>query len=307
MARRSSILVALLALGAGATAQPRPQVESVTVTGTKSRAAIAGFVQSLAKPTRLTGKLARWETPICPLAVGLKPAHLKFVTDRLIQVAAQAGASVDTKPDCRVNIQIVFTTAPQALLDNVRKNQPSFLGVHDSEAQADRLAQVVRPIQAWYMSERVDQRGNVEVEGAKHTEILELQAYMPGRQPPWITLHLPNASAVTSSSTRLGDGLRSRFHQVMIVVDPGKLTQLEMGTVADYIALVALTQLGDPGACQSLPSIVNLLAASCTPVEALTDNDRGYLRGLYHMSPDQTLAVQQDEIGYQMQRKADGK
>jgi hypothetical protein len=307
MASRSNIFIALLTLGAAAAAQPKPSVESVTVTGTKSRAAIAGFVQSLAKPTHLTGKLTRWETPICPLAVGLKPEHLKFVTDRLKQVAAEAGASVDPKPDCRVNIQIVFTSAPQALLDNVRKNQPTFLGYHDSEAQADQLARIVRPIQAWYMSERVDQRGNVEIEGAKHTDFLEVQAYMPGRQPPWITIQLPNASAVSSTSTRLGDGMRSRFHQVMIVIDPGKLAELDMGTVADYIALVSLTELADPNACQGLPSIVNLLATSCTPVDALTDNDRGYLRGLYHMSPDQNASVQQDEIGYQMQQSLEGK
>ena len=77
--------------------------------------------------------------------------------------------------------------------------------------------------------------------------------------------------------------------------------------MADYISLLALTELGDPGTCQSLPSIVNLLAASCPPVEALTDNDRGYLRGLYHMSPDQNASVQQDEIGYQMQQTLTGK
>ena len=220
------LLLGPLLFATAALAQP---TEHVTVTGTKSREAIAGFVQSFAKPTRLTGKLARWETPICALAVGLKPQHLKFVTDQLKRIAAEAGAPVDAKPDCRINVQIIFTATPQALLDNIRKNQPTYLGTHDNEVQADQLAKVIRPIQAWYMSERVDQRGNVEIEGARHTDFLELQAYMPGRVPPWITFTLPNASAVSSTSTRLGDGMRSRFHQVMVVVDPGKLTQLGMG------------------------------------------------------------------------------
>src|SRR5471030_948336 len=40
--------------------------ESVTVTGFKSREALDKFVKSFAAPTKLTGKIARWENGICP-------------------------------------------------------------------------------------------------------------------------------------------------------------------------------------------------------------------------------------------------
>ena len=40
---------------------------------------------------------------------------------------------------------------------------------------------------------------------------------------------------------------------------------------------------------------------------ALTDNDRGYLKGLYRMGTERTLRTQQDEIAYQMEQSLKGK
>jgi hypothetical protein len=86
----AGLVVMLLALPASAQAP-----ESVTVTGTRSRQVLDKFVESFAAPTRMTGKLARWEDGVCPVAVGLKPAFLKFITRRLRDVAAQVGAPVN--------------------------------------------------------------------------------------------------------------------------------------------------------------------------------------------------------------------
>src|SRR5450631_3732467 len=72
-------LLALILGAATASAQPSPApgaqsaappVESVTVTGASSQA-VNHFVQAAATPTHIIGKVARWETPICPVAVGL--------------------------------------------------------------------------------------------------------------------------------------------------------------------------------------------------------------------------------------------
>ena len=42
--------------------------------------------------TRLTGKIARWQTGICPRVIGLPPGFSRFVTARLKAVAMEAGA-----------------------------------------------------------------------------------------------------------------------------------------------------------------------------------------------------------------------
>ena len=78
---------------------------------------------------RCTGKIARWERRICPLVVGQNPHFTTFITQRIKYVALAAGAPVDTEASCTPNIEIVFTTTPQALLDNVRKTDPRLSGL----------------------------------------------------------------------------------------------------------------------------------------------------------------------------------
>src|ERR1700759_5092485 len=128
MARCSSAI--LLALTLSATAQP---VEQVTVTGTRNRQVMDQYIQNFAVPTRMAGKLARWHEGVCPQVVGMKPELSAQFTARIRTLAAEVGAPVGAD-GCRANIQIVFTTTPQALMDNVRVNQPDYLGYADTPA-----------------------------------------------------------------------------------------------------------------------------------------------------------------------------
>jgi hypothetical protein len=302
---RASALVLSIVCTAGAIAQPaRAPTENVTVTGTKSRQVLEKFVESFAAPARMTGKIARWENGICPVVVGLPAGFAKFVTQRMNDVARQVGAPVSEKESCEHNIAIVFTTKPQALLDKIRKSQSWFLGYSDNSAQTEKLATVTHPIQAWYMTATKDWNGKVDIDGSKTLGPgLEISVPCPGGGPGICTYYLPNAHANSVNLSHLGDGLHSTFYDVIIVADPTKLVDYEIGSIADYISLLALTQLNALDTCQQLPSIVNMLAAGCErKTDALTDNDLAYLRGLYKMNPDRTARNQKDEIAYQMEQ-----
>ncbi len=289
-------------------AQPASQTESVTVTGARSRQVLDQFVQSFAAPARMTGKLARWEDGVCPVTVGLAPKFTAFVTQHVKEIATKIGAPVNARDRCKPNIEIVFTTAPQKLLDNVRKRQPTYLGYADSSAQMDELAKVTHPIQSWYTTATKDLRGNVQVDSSKVVGAgiavdVPCDLCASGR----MTLnYAASAGAVTGS--RLGDGMRSTLYHVIVVANPNQLGNYEIGALADYIAMLSLTQLSALDTCQQLPSIVNLLAPGCSnPVQSLTENDLGYLRGLYKMGAERTARSQQNEIAYQMQQTQDGK
>jgi hypothetical protein len=304
------ILHALLAISvAVSSAQPlaaqpaRTPTENVTVTGTKSRKVLDKFVASFATPTRLVGKIARWENGVCPLTVGLRPEFTKFVTKRVREVASLAGAPVNADASCTPNLQILFSAHPQILLDNVRKKYPQFLGYYDNSAQLKDLATVTRPIQAWYMIGTKDLHGQVVIDGKPAGMGVQMHDDLTGQE-----IFFPNAHTAASSGTRLDDGLRSMFYRVTIVIDPDKLVDYEIGSLADYIAMLALTQLNSLDTCQQLPSIVNMLVAGCErKTDALTDNDLGYLRGLYKMNADRTARSQQDEIAYQMEKGPEGR
>ncbi|MES2473937.1 MAG: hypothetical protein V4601_13980 [Pseudomonadota bacterium] len=277
---------------------PLPSVESVVVTGTKSARELNAFVGSIAVPTRLTGKLARWEAPICPLVTGVNPDAVAFITRRVRAVAAGAGAPVSTDPDCRANINIVFTTTPQALVDDIRRNQRPLLGYHDTYRQLGLLARVRRPVQAWYMTATGDARGQGQTDMANGGGLfLSTGANLPGA-------NLPYAHTFATLGSRLGDGLRANLRYVTIVAEPAQLLEHEMGQVADYIAMLALSQMQRLDRCQSLPSITNLLAANCGAIPAgLSDIDLGYLRGLYSMNPIHARSAQVHQIITEIQHE----
>jgi hypothetical protein len=271
------LLFALLTLTIPAIAQP------------VSDQAINDFVDSHAAVTHV-GKIARWEDPVCPQVTGLPTNFTKFIAKRVREVAAQVGAPAD--PDeagCKSNIEIVFTTTPQDLLNSIRAKQPVMLGYFDSEAQADEIAKVKHVIQAWHATQQVDLRGNKMVDSRN-----------PIR---------PNGGALNltaSDGRRTGDGVHSSYYRGVVVADPSKLVEYEIGALADHIAMLALAQPASLDVCQELPSILDMTNPTCRkdkPVKALTAADIGYLQGLYKtLQVGASLRGEKDSIAYQIKQ-----
>jgi hypothetical protein len=287
--------VAVTAAGV-ARAQVAPS-DSITVTSEKAREAINNFVTRLSSPTRLTGKLARWDVGVCPLVSGLKPEFGKFITGKIRETAARVGAPVNRDTGCKPNIHVTFSTMPQVLLTNIRSTQPYLLGYADSEERKDQLARVTLPIQGWYALQTRDLRGKTTFDSHKVTGVGN-ELYIPCARCPGNYMIMPYAiGASTVTGGRLGDGLRSIFYNVIIVADPNALLDHEMGTVADHISMLALAQTEPLKECQALPSILNLFTPGCAArPTGMTPNDEGYLRGLYSMDAQAIVQVQRDQM-----------
>ena len=243
MVRVVAVSIMLMLPIMAATAQPVPPakppvnspatglpVESVTVNGFKSREVINKFVKSFVAPTAINGKIARWERKICPLTVGQPPAFTNFVTQRVKNIAATVGAPVNPKPSCAPNIEIVFTTTPQDLLDNIRAHDADYLGYVESSAPRTELATVTRPVQAWYTTETKDFNGVTTIDSAQ-------RAAGGVHLGP---IDLPFATSARSSGNRIDNGVRSAFNHIVIVVDFNKVKGHKIGALADYIAMLAL-------------------------------------------------------------------
>jgi hypothetical protein len=244
-------------------------VESVTVTGERAHEAARKLVKSLATPAPVSGKITRWQDGICPITVGLRPKAVTYINDRLRAVARDVGAPVNAKADCTPNIEIVFTTAPQALMNTVRRERPQLLGFAYTTRQMDDMARVVRAIQAWYTTQTRDIGGDTVIDMAHR------------KRPPQQGVP-PDAIMVETTGSRLGNGLTSDFYHVVIAADPTRLTEYPVGQVADYITLLALSHVDTPDTCQPLSSIVNLLVSGCANVpDRLSTSDLAYLNGLY--------------------------
>ena len=294
---------------------PADSADQVTVTGARE-AAIAKFVETRAAATRFAGKIARWQARICPMTYGIPANYAKFVTDKVKEVAKEAGARTNVDPDCKINIQIVFTTSPQALMDNIRKEHPVHLGYHDNSSQAEQMTQLKRPVHAFYTTQTADYRGQRQIDTRKPRDTTVTLPGIPiigatGNviDAPMTTMHMSGASTVSVSGTRfLGDGIQAEFNHIIIVVDTTKVVELEMGTLGDYIAMLALSQPERFDACQDLASITNLMitpaCAPATTVTQISPHDLSYLQGLYKMNLAGSLNVQKSQITYEMKQTA---
>jgi len=301
-------VVAIAVMLVGSAQAPAPSPERVTVTAAKSRATIDKFAKAFSTPTRLAEKIARWESGICPVTVGQPPAVASLITDRVKDIAASVGAPVNSNEACTPNIQIVFTTTPQALLDDVRAHDPDYLGYVEGSAARERLATFSRPLQAWYMTETIDLDGRKQIDSSRRLgggiAMANVTAFaMPfsmgvNRDP----IALPYATYARVTGNHINNGVRSGFNHVLIVADSGKLEGRGLNPLGDYIAMLALTQLSSLDVCQKLPSIVNMMAPDCDQaIEGITMTDLAYLRGLYKMDADKNLTAQENEIADRMQ------
>jgi hypothetical protein len=288
--------------------------ESITVTAIKpSEAAIKDFVHTRAAPTYVLGRMARWKLKICPLTIGLGDKYAKYINQRIRAIASAVGAPVNADPGCRPNVEVVFTTSPQSLMDSVRVRQPLFLGYHHNSREAGELAKVTRPIQAWYTTESLDMDGSRQIDtgtcGVNGGTTLNVEspnmadgAMQPGGGTP-VQLSLPCAVVLHVTGFRARDGLSSGFFNILIVAEPAKLFDHEVGSLADYISMLALSQPVSLDNCREVPSVSNLLAPNCAFASShITDGDLAYLHALYKLPDGELLATQRNYISRAMEQ-----
>lgn len=275
--------------------------ESVTVTATPlpQRSAVDEFIYSYPTAVRTTDKIASWKRGICPAVFGLPPRYASFITTRLTAIARNVGAPVDGNPNCRHNIEIVFTNAPQALADDLRKNHWAYLGYFDNFHQADELAKIKHDIQAWYLTATMSYSGMVRIDNPRQDFLTGSYGSVDGP--------LGGNVYYAAGTGRFNSGPGSTLYNVIIAADLSKLAEYSMGSLADYIAMLALSQPKNFDACWEVPSISNLLSKECTverKTTTISDNDTRFLYGLYKMNPLYNLFQQRSQIRYFMEHRS---
>jgi hypothetical protein len=313
-------VIAAVALGPAAVAQPQlPEVnpvsglplESVIVSTTKpSQAVIHNYVETRTGRTYILGRTARWIVKLCPQTSGLGDKYATYISQRIRDVAAAIGAPVDDDPACRPNIEVVFTTAPQDLIDNIAMTDPLYLGYHQTRREAAELAKVRLPIQAWYTTLV---QGNYEHRpmgyggGTVDVGKCPVTGSVSFKTTNGHDISIPCSAPGAATGNRAKDGLNSGFFNILILADPGKLSDYEVGSLADYIALLALSQPDALDTCETMLSISNLLAKNCgAAASKITDTDLAYLRALYKLPGGDLLVSQREYISRQMTKMLAG-
>jgi hypothetical protein len=210
--------------------------------------------------------------------MGLAPQVDAWVSRWIVARAARVGAAIPKRGGCRPNIEIVFTSDPQGVLDFVAKKRDAYLGYH-YVAQTKAFSTVTRPVEARYLTATRSVAGGESFDIAGGSSPSASSFVGDG------SLDIAGGSSPSgcagSSFTRC---ISSHFVNVLIVVDGKALNGRKVAPVADYIAMLALSQARSLEGCGALPSILDLLSSKCgdqSAPDAWTGGDTAYLRGLY--------------------------
>ena len=329
----ASLLVgAMLSASPGTAAQPTDpsapenshSVAEVQVTASKldprtlERVA-SQFTKSHAAASRSVHQIGRWRMDLCPGVTGLQPAASAFVARRVTQVARSVGAPIRAAGQdgkgCAVNVNIVFTAAPQQLLDHVAKAYPVLLG--SSRAPGDAVSR--HPIQSWYVTGTSVDGPNEIATGSLAPMFVKLQMGVDASTPGGAIAadgarvdpaYGPGFTGFGRTGSYLSKGFASELLQVFIVVDTGKVAGDSLASISDYIAMLALTRMDSLDGCNELSSIIDLLSSGCGDrhkPDALTEADTAYLKALYSSDLEMNLNVEQGDIRDRMVKAISGR
>jgi hypothetical protein len=242
------------------------------------------------------GGLLRWRggraETICPSTVGLDQAYEDFVSARVRAVAAYVGAPLDPSGSCKPNVQILFTTEPRRAMQSVLDWGARSLGVkfpHQMEKELE--ISDGHAVQGWYLT--VGGGSSVLNRDASLVGGVQLESLWP---------------RVIPTSSHPIDSARS-IMSVILVVDTKRIEGAEIGSIADYLAMAALTVIRSPDHCDPLPSILDAMSASCgarPKPAALTAGDLAFLKALYYHNTGLGLTLSRDEMVLNMTRQFRG-
>ena len=242
---------------------------------------IPKFVESHAAAGGKYDQVARWGIYICPTVVGLDEKYAALVAARITEIAASIGAPTAKDSNCNPNVEILFTSEPQAVLDYIAKNNEDMLGYH-YKGQLKKLATFNHLVQTWYATASRNGEGIALLDTA--------------RDPSNGGLH---HNITNQPRSRLKAAFSSEFVNVLVIVDADNVGDHSLKSITDYIALLTLTRTTSLDVCNELPSILDLLSSGCgqrAKPTSITDADIAYLKALYSSDMQSLLNLQKGEM-----------
>ena len=265
--------------------QEPAQLEDVEVEARRLRTVIQDFVGEVAAPAGVRGP-ARWNGPVCIGVVNLRAEIAQYIVDRTSDVARELGLSAG-EPGCAPNVLIIAAADGRAVADGLvdaRRSafRPGGTGMTRSLRVLEQFRRSEAPVRWWHVSAPVD------------SETGAIATQLPGYDPPTIAV---------SRASRIRSDIRDDLLKAIIIVDAEKTAGISLVQLADYCALVALSQVDPEADVASFDTVLNVFLDPTTP--GLTDWDMDYLRALYGVEQNGVGAnARGAEIVNEMMRRA---
>ena len=257
--------ISAMIVGAALALQPvqeaPTQVEDVVVSGRALEEQVRSFLGEVALPEPNL-RPARWHNRVCVGVANLRQEPAQLVIDRISQVALDVGLTPG-EPGCVPNILIVATNDGSAAASGLfQARRRAFLpGGGDMvrrRSAFDEFRDGEAPIRWWHVVSPIDRSTG------------KLATRLPGFDPP-LTAGL---------GSRLRTDIRSDLNRVVIILDLTKLEDLNFQQIADYSAMIALSQVDSRSDFSNYDSILALMPSQ-RDRSGITEWDMAYLNALY--------------------------
>jgi hypothetical protein len=278
----ASLLAGALAVAPAMAQTPTPDSsdgsDRITITGIQPER-MRDFVRELMEPGKL-GQLSRWEDEVCPGVVGLTPEASQAMLDRIALRAVSLDLRVG-EPGCKANVLVVVTDDGQQFTPTfVQQNKKLFGDAFDSgntlgKTALDRFTKADKPVRWWHVSQTVTDRGKVLGDS---TATAAGGGGFSGAQV-----------ARVNNASRLGASTHQEFNRIIAIVDTSKTKGVSFSAVADYIAMIALTQVQADVDAAGYDSILNVFDGPIggdEPMTGWTAWDSAFVSGLYAVRKD---------------------
>lgn len=271
----ASLLASVLAVAPAFAQTPENSDDGdrITITGVQPER-MRDYVRQLMEPGKL-GQLSRWNDEVCPGVVGLQPDAAQAMLDRIAMRAVKVGLKVGG-PGCKANVLIVVTNDAEKLTPTFVQQNKKLFG--DSFEGGNTLGQKAladfkaskKPVRWWHVSQTVTDRGQVLGESVAR----------PGGGGGFEGAQV----ARVNNASRVSASTHQEFNRIVAIVDTSKTNGASFAAVADYIALIALTQVQADVDAAGYDSILNVFEGPVggdEPLKGWTAWDSAFVDGLY--------------------------
>jgi hypothetical protein len=260
------------------------RLDTLTVEGRRQREEtkqqIQAFIKSVANP-RWDESLATWQIPICPLVAGMPLDMGEFMLRRVSEAAKNADIPLAGEK-CRPNFLIVVTAHPEDLVKEWWRRYPRSFNEHRGIGAIKQFELLPQAVRIWH---------NVD-DGCPGTLTYDIAANASNRK----AFPFPSCSHEGGLGSRLRQEVVRVITSFIAIVDTDRIKTLNIGQLADYIAMVGMTEIRLDNRMSPAPSILNLFSnADESRPQELTVWDKAFLKALYNTYPDDATRVSKME------------
>lgn len=229
--------------------------------------------------TYFNDSLERWNQPICPLVAGVPSEQAEFIRARVSEVARDSHAPLGAE-HCKPNLGVVITNDPDLLVENWYKRSGGlFFNTCNGLGSVKKFLHSRQPVRVFYNAKFTTVVGGGPSVGAL---VLHGVTILPGQG---------DCLGTAPVGTLLHHGAVQELTSVIIVVDGGQTTEINMGQLADYIAMMGLAQIRVQADTGTAPSILHLFQGSDPQPLGLSPWDEAFLHSLYTTDQSSVLEV----------------